>query len=343
LPDQSPPHRDRPIFVVGCPRSGTTLLQLMLHSHPRIAIPPETRIIVHAYHRRRSFGDLRRADNRAALARWVTRPRRQFGDLGLDTEEFIHRAIYAPGSLGSVIGTVFQMYAERHGKPRWGDKRPPYVRYIDVLVRLFPNAQIIHLVRDPRDCVASLKEMPWFVGGTPEAIQRWSEAIDFGRRAAQNLPADTYYELRYEDLTADPARELAALCGFLGERYDDAMCEPERIADVVPAHKTWHRNVRREVTASRVRSWPERLEPWEIGLCEVALGDRLEAHGYEPSGAPRPSRSQLRAYRKACAAARRKLRFEDFRDRIDRLREPCPVADPLIDTTIARDTAAHMT
>jgi hypothetical protein len=304
----------------------------MLHSHPRIAIPPETRILVHAYHRRRRFGDLRRAENRAALARWIaTRPRRQFADLGIGTDDFMRRAIGASGTLGSVLATVYKMYAERHGKPRWGDKRPPYVRYIDVLMRVFPDAQIIHLVRDPRDCVASLKEMPWFAGGTPEAVHRWAEAIDFGRRAAQRLPSDTYRELRYEDLTADPAAELSALCEFLGERYDDAMLEPARVADVVPAHKTWHRNVRKEITASRVRSWPERLEPWEIGLCETVLGDRLTAYGYEPSGAPRPGRAQLRAYRKASATTRRRLRLEGLRDRVDRLREPSPVADLLTD------------
>ena len=76
---------ERPVFVVGCPRSGTTMLQLMLHSHPRIAVPPETRFLLTAYWQRRHFGDLSRVENRRRLARWIVdRPASRFEDLGLD-------------------------------------------------------------------------------------------------------------------------------------------------------------------------------------------------------------------------------------------------------------------
>ena len=66
---------DRPIFVIGCPRSGTTMLQLMLHSHPRIAVPPETRFLVPGYYRRFFFGDLREQRNRRRLGRWIVSER----------------------------------------------------------------------------------------------------------------------------------------------------------------------------------------------------------------------------------------------------------------------------
>ena len=321
---------DRPLFIVGCPRSGTTLLQLMLHAHPRIAIPPETRILVHAYNRRLRFGDLSQRRNREALAEWiVSRPRRQFGDLGIDAATFVERAGDGPGTIGSVVATVYRMYAERHGKPRWGDKRPPYIRHIDAIVRMFPDAQFIHLIRDPRDCVASLKEMPWFRGTTAEAVHRWAEAIDLGRRAARRLPADAYTEVRYEDLTADPRGTLTELCAFLGEEFDEAMLEPSQVADVVPGHKHWHRNVRREVMTGRAGSWTRRLEPWEAGLCEAVLGERMAAYGYAPSGAPRPNRALRREYRKVAGRARRRLRYDAIRDRLIRLREPNPVASLL--------------
>jgi hypothetical protein len=62
---------ERPIFVMGCPRSGTTLLQLMLHRHSRIAIPPENRFVLAGYLGRREFGDLRLVANRARLAAWI--------------------------------------------------------------------------------------------------------------------------------------------------------------------------------------------------------------------------------------------------------------------------------
>ncbi|MFC4535099.1 sulfotransferase family protein [Sphaerisporangium dianthi] len=319
---------DRPIFVIGCPRSGTTMLQLMLHSHERIAVPPETRFLLPAYFHRRLHGDMRDAENRRALAKWIaTDKSTRFGELGLDRAAYVRRAVEGPGSLGSVIGEAFRAYAERFGKPRWGEKRPCYIKHVDVLLRLFPDAQFVHLVRDGRDCVASLKEMPWYNLDVFHAIATWAEAVDLGRRCAERLPAGSYYELRYEDLTAGPQEELVKLCRFLGEDFDPAMCEPRRMATTaVPAHKVWHSNTHREVTQARVGSWATRLEPWELALCERVLGGRLRDRGYEPAGGPRPSAAQLLAYRKT--VTRRWLSRCDklARDQVNRRREPGPVA-----------------
>src|ERR1044072_7979804 len=98
---------DRPIFVVGCPRSGTTMLQLMLHAHPRIALPPESRFLLPAYARRHEFGDLHDAGNRRDLARWIVRTP-QFDDLGLEPGRVIDAIVSAPPTLGSAVGTVFR-------------------------------------------------------------------------------------------------------------------------------------------------------------------------------------------------------------------------------------------
>jgi len=110
---------DRPIFILGCPRSGTTLLQLMLHAHPRIAIPPETRFVLTSYEARNTFGDLRREPSRAALANSIVRERQTlFYDLGLDADEIFAEIMAGPPTLGSAIGIVFGAYARRFGKPR---------------------------------------------------------------------------------------------------------------------------------------------------------------------------------------------------------------------------------
>ncbi|GII88588.1 sulfotransferase [Sphaerisporangium siamense] len=319
---------DRPVFIIGCPRSGTTMLQLMLHAHPRIAVPPETRFLLQAYYHRRIHGDMRVPGNRRALAEWIaTDKSTKFRELGVDRDAYIRKAADGPGSLGSVIGEVFRGYAERFRKPRWGDKRPSYSKHVDVVLRLFPDAQFIHLIRDGRDCVASLKEMPWFTLDVYHAIAIWAATIDHGRRHAARLPADAYHELRYEDLTADPATELAKVCAFLGEDYDPAMCEPSRVARVaVPARKVWHSNTHHAVTQARVGTWSTRLAPWEIALCEEVLGRRLRAYGYDVPGGSGASVRHLLAYRRT--AARRALsRAEQVaRDRVNRMREPGPLA-----------------
>ena len=319
---------DRPIFVVGCPRSGTTLLQLMLHAHPRIAIPPETRFMLAAYQAREEFGDLNDAGNRRALASWIVdRKESKFSDLGLDARQVTEEIVAGPPTLGSALGLVFRAYAQRFDKPRWGDKRPGYYKHVPTLLRLFPDAQIVHLVRDARDCVASLKEMSWWKHDFYETVAAWGEAIDYGRQTARRLPPGSYHELRYEQLVSDPEHELTALCAFLGEEYDPAMSEPRKLASVaVPKRKKWHARASDDVSPARVGSWDHRLEPWELALCESVLGSRLRSYGYELSGAGRPPAEHLARYTRAAAHRKlsvRKYRMADWRER---RREPNPVA-----------------
>ncbi|RNL87555.1 sulfotransferase family protein [Halostreptopolyspora alba] len=320
------PPPNRTIIVLGCPRSGTTLLQLMLHSHPRIAIPPETRFVLDAYWSRREFGDLRDSGNRRALAEHIVRRRRsRFGDLGLDPERTIAEIVDGPPTLGSALGTVFRGYAHRFDKPRWGDKRPGYYQHINELVRLFPDVQIVHLIRDGRDCVGSLKNMDWYRHDSVTAMATWAEALDYGRAAQRRLGPDSYYQLYYERLIDSPEEELSALCAFLGEEFDPAMCEPNRVADVaVPERKTWHTNTHREVNRSSSGSWEKRLEPWEISLCETVLGSRLRHNGYELSGAPRAAARDLARYARVATTRRLAHRKRELRDRWWRLNEPTP-------------------
>lgn len=297
---------DRPIFVVGCPRSGTTMLQLMLHAHRRIAIPPETRFLLTAYEQRHSWGDLTDVVNRRRLADWIVEdPSTAFKDLGLDKDAVRDEIVAGPPTLGSAIGIVFRAYARRFDKPRWGDKRPMYLQHLDVIRRLFPDAQIVHIVRDGRDCVASLKETPWHRGGVYQAIATWNRGMDQGRRAAKLFGPDSYFEISYEQLVNSPAEELRKLCAYLGEAYDPAMERPDQLASVaVPKRKSWHALTHQEPTTDRIGSWAQRLQPWEIGLCESMMGDRLLSRGYDLSGEHAPGVSHRVGYVRQGARAR---------------------------------------
>ncbi|GGU53506.1 sulfotransferase family protein [Streptomyces daghestanicus] len=318
----------RPVFLLGCPRSGTTLLQLMLHAHPRIALPPENRFVLPAYERRLSFGDLRRCAGRAALAEWITTRREtRFDELGLDADTVAARITDGPPTLGSALGVPLRAYAERHGKARWGDKRPAYALHVPEILRLFPDAQFVHLVRDGRDCVASLLGMPWWHAGLHEAVATWAQVMDTTRRHARRLGPERWHELRYEDLLTGPEPVLRGLCAYLGEEYDPAMTAPHRLAGLaVPARKTWHRHTRSAPDAARAGTWRRRLTPDQIGLCEAAFGDRLLHAGYEPSGAIRPDPAELLRYRRVSALRRAAHARRRLRDRRTRLREPGPVA-----------------
>lgn len=303
----------------------------MLHAHPRIAIPPETRFLLPIYFGRRDFGDLREAENRRALARFIVRRKKgRFVDLGLKRKQIVNEIVAGPPTVGSAVGIVLRAYARQFGKPRWGDKRPGYHHYIPTLLRMFPDAQIIHQVRDGRDCVASLKRMPWWKNDTYAAVSTWTEAIDHVRAAIRSLPPGTIHEVRYERLVGDPATELAALCAFLGEEYDEAMLEPKRLAGVaVPPRKKWHAATHEDVSVSAVGNWQRVLEPWEVRLCETVMAGRLQAYGYELSGAPRASAVDLLRYTERNARRRLIRRRHLAVDWARRLAEDRPVASML--------------
>jgi hypothetical protein len=319
---------DRPIFVVGCPRSGTTLLTLMLHAHSRIAVPPETRFLVQAFRAQRRFGDLSRPEGRARLARFVVdRRRSKTADLRLDRDVLRSAVTKAPPTLGSALGAVYRSYAAAQGKPRWGDKRPVYFQSVDAIRALFPDAQFVHLVRDGRDCMASLKRMPWWHRDAVESLALWTQAVDYGERAARRLPAGTWPQLRYEDLVTDPRAALESLCAFLGEAFEDAMLEPHRVAEQVPDRKSWHAATRSAVTADRVGAHLDGLDPWEAALAHVVAGRRLRRLGYEaPVRAVPPPLPVLARY--AWVTARRRLggRRRTARDR-RLVRSAGPLAD----------------
>jgi hypothetical protein len=331
----TPADNDRPIIILGCPRSGTTLLQAMLHSHPRIAIAPETRFLLPAYRRRRRFGDLEERANRRALAKFIVGRGHLFSNLGLDRRETIRQIVAGPPTLGSAIGVVLRAYAERLDRSRWGEKRPGYHRHIDVVMRLFPDAQIVHVVRDPRDCVASLKRMPWWNRPVYHSVSAWAQSLDYTDEAMRKWPG-VVARVQYERLVADPETELEALCAALGEDYDPAMAEPERLAPVVVPGRDWHQSTRVSPTTARVGRWRGELESWEAALCETVLAERMKRFGYELTGTGRAPLEHVLRFAYVHATRTLFRRMQVVKDRWDRRFEPNPVAALLTSRQRAR-------
>src|SRR5262249_19097927 len=126
------------------------------------------------------------------------------------------RARLRPGMpLRAAIGAVYETYAARHGKGRWGDKTPMYMQRLPLLERLFPDARYAHLMRDGRDRAVSFLSMPsgivtrtWAHPETAGAFAcQWRAEVEDARALGARV-GDRYLETRYEALVADPAREL---------------------------------------------------------------------------------------------------------------------------------------
>jgi hypothetical protein len=298
----------------------------MLHAHPRIAIPPEVRFTLPLYDRRIAIGDLADADNRRVLARRMTRGR-QFADLGLPRRRTRKRIVAAEPTLGSAYAAIFRAYADRFDAPRWGDKRPAYIRRLDVIRRLYPDAQIVHIIRDGRDCVASLQRMPWWGGGFTGAVALWTEAMRAGAVARRRQPPRGYHELYYEDLVRDPRPVLEDLCTFLGERFDEAMLSPHRTAEeAVPAHKVWHSRLHAGVDPAAIARWQRDLTAAQLAVFERAAGRWMVEHNYRAVTDARPPADLWRSYLAHATKRRIVLGGLAAMDLVRRAREPNPVA-----------------
>jgi hypothetical protein len=212
-------------FIVGVNRSGTTLLRLMLDSHPELTIPPETHFVPEMIRLARRENTTRKRLLRAA----TDHPR--WGDFGLDDDVLLERLQEVkPLNPADAIRVFYDLYAEKEGKPRWGDKTPRYMRAMPRIERALPEARFIHLIRDGRDVALSQAERA-LDGQEPaitEVAERWRRRIETARVHAADL--DDYLEVRYEDLVGDPEGTLRRICAFIELPYDAAMLDYHRRA-----------------------------------------------------------------------------------------------------------------
>ena len=219
--------RDAAIFVGGMPRSGTSLMRDILGSHPDVAMfvgeLPLWRELA-AAHAGRS---LARAEDRDALIRdLVTHPRMQQAQMTLDADELAAALAREPAvSLGTVFAHALRQYARREGKPRWGVKDPRNEFHADQILAEFPAARVVHMLRDPRDVLASQRAM-W--GSRAQHIvsttHDWRRSAALARRH-QAVHRGSYAVVRYEDLVLDPARVVRDLCRTLDLDYRPAMLD----------------------------------------------------------------------------------------------------------------------
>lgn len=280
------------LFVVGCARSGTTLLRRMLDAHPHIAMTRETHWISRIDEQRVGLT----ADGRVTpelLAHLLDDQRFRRMDVDLVR---LRRAIAAGDgiSYSRFVTLVFDLYGERHGKRLVGDKQPGYARKMERMHALWPWARFVHLVRDGRDvCLSVLEWRPeqfarrlpgWQEDPFSASALWWAESVRAARDAGRALGSGLYYEVRYEKLVADPEGECAALCRFLGVPPDEAMARfhrgRTRTKPGLDAKRAWL-----PVTKG-LRDWRAQMPRQGAERFERAAGGLLEELGYPLLRAP---------------------------------------------------------
>ena len=261
-----------PIFVGGAPRSGTTLARAILNAHPEIACGPELR----------AFPALARLYRETVAAMGPT----------LETHYFFSAADLK-ASFRDLIGSFLKPFHERSGKRFIAEKTPANALYFRELHLLFPESRFIHVVRDPRDVVASLIKQDWRDEKTGErlpitasiagAAQGWRDHVSAAHAArAEGAPV---FELRYEKLIAGPAETIGDLFRFLGVSPSEAPLS-HHLAFSADAgeNETSAAAVSRPLYDDALGRWRHEFSIGEIREIEALAGHFLEACGYARAG-----------------------------------------------------------
>ena len=291
-------------FIVGVTRSGTTLLRLMLDAHPDLAIPPETHFVPQLIKTTRKRGVS------CEEAHGVVTGHRQWGDFNLDSAELLRRYCELDSvDPESTIRAFFELYAEREGKPRWGDKTPNYVKRMTQIEKFIPEARFIHMIRDGRDAALSrfkrlLKDPP----PMDTVAERWVRKIEGARADAEKL--NHYIEVSYEDLVRDTEPQLRRIAEFLELPWDEGMLRyyeraESRMAEMhrdlpgdegKPLRPADHRKEAHLLTSkppdpSRLARWKEEMDPDDNAAFEAVAGELLTELGYEMVSRPSEARA----------------------------------------------------
>lgn len=298
------------IFIVGMSRSGTTLMRNILNKSDQIAISRENHFLGHLLgsegmrHKFRKFGDLHEDENVRRLVdflyaggseksswlrrssaqwRWITRR--------VDKEVFLQKILDSDRSERAMFAAMMDLFAERKGKAIKGEKTPAHFQYADTLMEWFPDAKIIHMMRDPQGIFIS------------EVHRRQREAQSFPYRQIKHVPAlmkliillqttltwassarsastnlakypGRYTVQCFEDLVRRPEEQVRALCVFLGAPFQVQMLEQEVVSMGFQEKQSGF-------DAGAADRWKKHIGPFARRWFHFWFGRQLRSYGYD--------------------------------------------------------------
>ncbi|MGH8773887.1 MAG: sulfotransferase family protein [Jiangellaceae bacterium] len=271
------------VFVVGCGRSGTTVLRTVLDSHPELAVSHEGGF-VYPLSRRRARYERPGGFAVEAFATDLLAARAVRTNLAL-TDEDVHAALDGEPVVDypDAVRRIFAYYAARQGKERYGDKMPGYVQHLPALAELFPEARFVHIIRDGRDVALSSMAIE---GNTLDVLAlaiNWKLRVETGRTDGGALTPGRYHEVRYEALTGEPESQVRHLCAFLDLDFDPTMLEFSRRRDGTPAKVLVNPRHARlaEPLSAGPRSWRTHMARPDLETFEAVAGALLSELGYD--------------------------------------------------------------
>lgn len=285
-----------PVFVLGCPRSGTTLLYYMILSSGGFAVYPEESHVFNLIVPK--FGNLASRKTREKLMkRWLHSM--YFEHSGLDAASIEKAIVEDCRSGGDFLRIVMESIARRQGVDRWADTTPEHLLYISVIKKAFPDALIIHSIRDGRDVALSMDKLHWLDSlpwGKDDSLLvhgfYWEWMVREGRRGGRAIGSD-YLEVHFENLVSQPRETLAAIGRFIHHELDYDKIREVGLGSVKMPNTSFRGEVA-EGQFNPVGRWKDTLTPEQIKDFEGVMGPSLKELGYTLStAAPYPRHFQL--------------------------------------------------
>jgi len=271
---------------------------MMLDAHPQLTIPPETHFVPELIEAAEDP-----SPTPESLLATITR-QREWGDFGLSEEELLDRfRAIEPLNAGDALREFYSAYAERVGKPRWGEKTPIYVKSMRRIERALPEARFVHVIRDGRDVALSIRDRAVKEHPIDRIAERWVRRITRAREQAKRL--EHYEEIRYEALVLDTRATLERVCEVFELPWDDALLDyHERSADRLEEMKrelpesgkrttlsverrmATHARTTEKPDPRRVSRWRESMDRGDREQFESIAGPLLAELGYATGDGP---------------------------------------------------------
>lgn len=276
------PSRYSPFFIVGSGRSGSTLLRMILASHSKICIPPETWYIIQLVKELPLTSVLSSIEVKRAIDiitshyRWPDMGMTK-RDLQASTENMI-----SP-NLRDILDIIYNHHLKVESKLRWGDKTPPYVQIIPELSLIYPEARFIHLIRDGHDVAKSFHDLGWHGKSICRSTTEWKQAVD-KIHLYRNADLDAkIFDVKYEELVESMEHVIKEICTFLNEDFEFRMLSwSSNIDGNLPSREIHiHKKLFRNPRKSDAFRWKNEMSKKDIIVIESHIHHELERVGYE--------------------------------------------------------------
>lgn len=295
-PNIPQPSGSQPVFVVGNPRSGTTLVQQILSAHAEFWTAPEAHLSDHV------MRAVPKAETEPIAAGKIDALSKRLAERSrLTVADHIRREMTEQANNGTLTGPRFVELVMQSFKPaddpatRWVEKTPQHLLRLDTIWRYFPDARVINVIRDPRDVVSSpsrYRELSPGIARTSAVVhiaRRWNRFIE---RMQQYAGDSRFLSVRYEDLVSEPERVLEQLAVHARVEADSSAIHRfnnqfGQVTLAKPSAENKAFNSAAELVDRR-SVWKKRLTEREAKVVETICGPLMAQHGYQkeyrPSG-----------------------------------------------------------